>query len=114
MVLKDGVVNDRVVDLFLKDLLECDGDEERAVKWAEIKADPQNAVFFTPPQTTEAGQPKPPQTPPPGAPGAGRSHVKDWKQNELDKKSSDPEVRKQARKADLDYYKEHGVWPDIK
>ncbi len=108
MVLRDGVVNDRVVNLFMSDLLACETSEESAIKWAEIKADPENAIFFAQQQATP--EKTPPQAPPPGTAAAGRHTTGADLNARL--KSTDLSVRRQAQDEAEALYQTTGKLPD--
>lgn len=94
LALKDGVVNDRVVNLFLSELQACETSEERALKWSEIKADPENAIFFAPAQAASSATPQQPA--PPGNAAAGRAAASDSLDSRL--KSTDKKIKEAANK----------------
>ena len=73
LLTRDGITNERVAKLFASELQAIADEDERSARWAEIKADPENAIFFPSPEQAPTGKPTAPT--PPGTAAAGRGNT---------------------------------------
>ena len=114
LLTRDGITNERVARLFTSELQAIADEEERAARWAEIKADPENAIFF--PSTDQAPTGKPTAPTPPGTAAAGRGNIgAEWsKINQIINGrpgSVNPDEMSRALAMVRQYVEQHGTPP---